>query len=208
MVSATFGQRLKGLRTERQLSQRALADLLNLSHGTIGMYEAGLRQPDHDTLRKLADFFRTTTDFLLGQTDDPSGEGAIKLAHEQLGYWQGMVMNLQHEIDELSRRLETERQDRNQEDTGGLSRRLEELKNDLRHAMGEAHVAEYHVVLAQQEAERLRSRLKESPHVEELVYFLRGRNLSLEDAEAVKDLLEARRLRREREQQERERDQP
>lgn len=49
--------------------------------------------------------------------------------------------------------------------------------------------------------------MKDRP-TKDLIYFLRGRQLTEEDVEAVKDLLEARRLRRQREAQEREKDQP
>jgi transcriptional regulator with XRE-family HTH domain len=61
--------RLKSLRAEKELSQRDLASLLELSPSTIAMYETGQREPDNETLIKIANFFQVSTDYLLGQSD-------------------------------------------------------------------------------------------------------------------------------------------
>lgn len=61
--------RLKELRSEKQITQRELANLLQLSPSTIAMYETGQRMPDPETLQRIADFFNVSTDFLLGRTD-------------------------------------------------------------------------------------------------------------------------------------------
>lgn len=60
---------LKQLRNEKKITQRELANLLNLSPSTIAMYETGQRKPDFETLQKIADFFDVSTDYLLGRTD-------------------------------------------------------------------------------------------------------------------------------------------
>lgn len=59
-------ERLVKLRTDKGLSQYELAKILKLSRGQISNYELGSRQPDYETLKKLADFFNVTTDYLLG----------------------------------------------------------------------------------------------------------------------------------------------
>ncbi len=65
-------ERLVKLRTNKGLSQYELARILNLSRGQISNYELGSRQPDYETLSKIADFFDVSTDYLLDRTDDPS----------------------------------------------------------------------------------------------------------------------------------------
>lgn len=65
-----FGERLALLRKEKKLSQYELADKLGFTRGQIANYEQGKRQPDFETLQKLADFFDTSIDYLLGRTDD------------------------------------------------------------------------------------------------------------------------------------------
>lgn len=61
-----FGNRLKELRLEAGLTQAQLADKLNISSSTIGMYEQGRREPDNDTLTKLCAELNTSVDYLLG----------------------------------------------------------------------------------------------------------------------------------------------
>ena len=66
-----LGDRIATLRKINKLSQYELADRLGFSRGKLANYEQGSRQPDYETLQKLADFFDVTTDYLLGRTDNP-----------------------------------------------------------------------------------------------------------------------------------------
>ncbi|WP_238473354.1 helix-turn-helix domain-containing protein [Desulforamulus profundi] len=52
-----FRQRMKELRESRGLTQQALGDALNIGKSAIALYETEKRQPDPDTLKKLAVFF-------------------------------------------------------------------------------------------------------------------------------------------------------
>ncbi|MCS1382763.1 helix-turn-helix transcriptional regulator [Lysinibacillus sphaericus] len=61
--------RLKALRTKKNLTQKQLAEKINVTHVSISGYESGNRSPDTDTLQRLADFFEVSTDYLLGRTD-------------------------------------------------------------------------------------------------------------------------------------------
>ena len=60
-----FAARLKQLRRERKISQVELAKLLNITQQAVGKWETGRSSPDQKTLKLLADFFNTTTDYLL-----------------------------------------------------------------------------------------------------------------------------------------------
>lgn len=66
---ASFSERLKNLRNDKGLLQRELAEQLNLSRVAVTQYENGNRSPDQETLKKLANFFNVTIDFLLGESD-------------------------------------------------------------------------------------------------------------------------------------------
>ena len=57
---------LKELRERKQLTQSELSKLLGISPSTIGMYEQGRREPDNETLKKIAVLFGVSTDYLLG----------------------------------------------------------------------------------------------------------------------------------------------
>ncbi|WMT19183.1 helix-turn-helix domain-containing protein [Parageobacillus toebii] len=69
----TFGKRLRFLRKKKNMTQKDLADVFNLSESTIGMYERDEREPSFEFVRQLADFFNVTTDYLLGRTELPHG---------------------------------------------------------------------------------------------------------------------------------------
>jgi len=60
-----FGEKLQELRTSKNLSQTQLAKILNLDRSTICGYEGNIRLPSLDTLKSIARFFHTTTDYLL-----------------------------------------------------------------------------------------------------------------------------------------------
>ena len=66
---AMFGDRLRELRNERGLSQKALAVELGYSPSTIALYELGQRQPDLEMLKHIAAFFTVTMDYLSGASD-------------------------------------------------------------------------------------------------------------------------------------------
>jgi len=64
-----FGHKLASLRKDHNLTQKDLADVLKCSPSRIGMYEQGRRSPDLETLEALADYFKVTTDLLVGRTE-------------------------------------------------------------------------------------------------------------------------------------------
>ena len=64
-----FGLRLKQLRERKRLSQIELSNILEVSNGSISKWERNERQPDYETLEKIADFFNTSIDYLLGRSE-------------------------------------------------------------------------------------------------------------------------------------------
>lgn len=57
--------KLKSLRLQQAKTQKQVADDTNLTQATYANYEIGKTQPDYETLKRLADYFHTTTDNLL-----------------------------------------------------------------------------------------------------------------------------------------------
>lgn len=68
-----FGKKLRELREHKGLSQEELGKVLNKTKNNISQYETGKREPDLDTLNKIADFFNVSVDYLLGRTENPTG---------------------------------------------------------------------------------------------------------------------------------------
>ena len=60
---------LKLLRGSRGVTQKALADAIGVSQQSINKYENHNIEPDIDTMIKIADFFETSVDYLIGHTD-------------------------------------------------------------------------------------------------------------------------------------------
>lgn len=75
VMKMNFGQRLRKLRENKKITQKELSKILNVSESAIGMYERGEREPNFETVDKIANFFNVPTDYLLGRTDDPTPPG-------------------------------------------------------------------------------------------------------------------------------------
>ena len=65
----TTGKLIKELRNSKNLTQAEFAKIFKISNGTIAMWETDKRQPDSDTLKKLADYFGVSVDYLLGREE-------------------------------------------------------------------------------------------------------------------------------------------
>ncbi len=62
-------QRIRDLREDRDLRQKDLAAVLQCTQVSYSHYELGKRDIPTDVLIKLAAFYNTSTDYLLGLTD-------------------------------------------------------------------------------------------------------------------------------------------
>lgn len=80
-----FGIILSQLRIQKHLTQKELADELNISSGTIGMWETHKRLPSLYMLAEIAKYFNVSTDYLLG-LPSPNGNNQFHLtdAEQQL----------------------------------------------------------------------------------------------------------------------------
>ena len=73
--------RIKDLREDADITQKELADYLNIKQNTYSQYENGQRQIPLDTLIKLAEYYNTSTDYLLGLTNIPTPYPHTKQEH-------------------------------------------------------------------------------------------------------------------------------
>lgn len=63
--------RIKDLREDNDLTQREVAEYLHIRQNTYSQYETGHRQVSIEVLIALAKFYKTSTDYILGLTDNP-----------------------------------------------------------------------------------------------------------------------------------------
>lgn len=61
--------RIAELRKEQKLSQKRLGNIIGVAQNTICNWEAGNREPDLDSIKRLANFFRVSLDYLLGKSN-------------------------------------------------------------------------------------------------------------------------------------------
>ena len=64
-----FKDRLKLLRSEKNLSQKQLAEILGTNNSSVCDWERGRSEPDIETLIKMVKFFGVSADYLLGIVD-------------------------------------------------------------------------------------------------------------------------------------------
>jgi len=62
--------RLRDLREDNDLKQQTVADYLKVRQNTYSQYENGQRQLPIEVLVKLAAYYNTSTDYLLGLTNE------------------------------------------------------------------------------------------------------------------------------------------
>jgi len=88
---ATFSKRLKKLRKKNKVTLDELAREIDITKTTISRYENEKRVPKMDTVKKIADYFNVTTDYLIGNTDEKKSADKIKKAiakdPELVSFW-------------------------------------------------------------------------------------------------------------------------
>lgn len=66
-----YFRRIADLRVDSDLTQRAVAAHLNMNLEVYRRYEKGIREIPVWALLKLAELYHTSTDYILGRTDEP-----------------------------------------------------------------------------------------------------------------------------------------
>ena len=97
-----FGERLKYMRKNtKNINQTELSNIMGVKQSTISRWENGVDEPEHDHIRALADYFKCTTDYLLGTDsllENPRvtnvvgyvGAGGINIPYDDYAHGDGM----------------------------------------------------------------------------------------------------------------------
>lgn len=94
MYNSPFATRLRSLIEDNNLTQAAVAQEMNTTRQTIGNWMLGKSQPDFDTLDKLAYYFNTSTDYLLGRTNAKTIKTDVRAICDYLGIEEESLENL------------------------------------------------------------------------------------------------------------------
>lgn len=88
-----FSDKLRCLIEERNLTQKRVANDLNIAPSTMGGYVQGSSEPDFDTLKRLAKYFNVSTDYLLNIQSDNCNNF---IEDELLRVFRSMTLEQQH----------------------------------------------------------------------------------------------------------------
>ena len=73
----SLAARMKKLREENQLTQRLVADVLNLERSSVAKYELGHSTPNPETLLKMSKIFNVSIDYLVAGVLNPDARSAL-----------------------------------------------------------------------------------------------------------------------------------
>ena len=68
---SVFADRIKKLRKENNLTQKAVAQAIEITERAYQDLEYGKNNPNYENIIKFADFFEVSTDYLLGRSNSP-----------------------------------------------------------------------------------------------------------------------------------------
>ncbi len=66
---STMGERIASARISRNLTQKELSTLVNISESTLARFEKGIREPRSSTIIAIAQVLNVSCDYLMGLTD-------------------------------------------------------------------------------------------------------------------------------------------
>ncbi len=67
-----ISERLKQLRISKGVTQKQVAEFLNVAPNSIQRFEYGTNRPSIDSIIKLCTYFNVSADYLLGLSDNPT----------------------------------------------------------------------------------------------------------------------------------------
>lgn len=98
---ADFAEMLKYLREREGLTQRELADKLQMSAGAIGMYESGKRHPKFEDEEAIADFFNVDLNTLRGRRIDENMPEMDARSKRIITYFQNVCPEIQDAVENI-----------------------------------------------------------------------------------------------------------
>lgn len=121
----TLGERIGHLRRERNITQKKLSEILGVTPRMVSFYESNDREPSTEVLAKIANYFDTTVDYLIGNSANRYARNDQEFAKnvKRVLYAHGM-------IDNPSAELSSQQQKEIEELFGKIAKVYEIIKND------------------------------------------------------------------------------
>jgi transcriptional regulator with XRE-family HTH domain len=128
---AALSDRIKALRTEKNITQEELGKIVGVVKSTMSMYESGKSIPSDEIKKVLADYFDVTMDYLMGISDERKPAGEQKLSEKELRDIGKQVEHLIGNMDTLEG-LEFFNEPQDDEDAEFIRRGLQRFLEDVR----------------------------------------------------------------------------
>ena len=110
----SFGEKLKQLRTENNVTQQELADYIGVGRPSIAGYETKKKHPDYDKLKLIAQFFNVSTDYLLEMPKSSNPiENEVTIATHRVDYGEDLPEEARTELEEYLNYLRFKYKDKN-----------------------------------------------------------------------------------------------
>ena len=124
-----IGYNLKLLRKQKGVTQKIVADIIDVKVNTYSQYENDIRQPDYKNLLKICDFFKVSIDYFISNFDPDDFDPEEYKERQIIDY----LRNKESNIEKAVRRITT-RMDTIIESSGalGFKGEFESLKQELR----------------------------------------------------------------------------
>lgn len=135
-----FAKRLKELRLCKDLSLKKLASDLGVTAQSLSLYETGQRAINIDLLKKIAEYFNVSSDYLLGLSDAATNDADLKAVCDYTGLSEDAVRELNFTVDSISQPEALDLEE---------SEHVTELLKTLSWLISERHIYEiiYHLLM-------------------------------------------------------------
>ena len=111
-----FGELLKRLREDANLTQKQLGEKLHLSKSVIYHYEHSMRAPSADILMQIADVFHVSVDYLLGREKKEQTLDLSDLPNKDIEFVQAFVLFLLRKNEEQVQKEKEEQEQKEKEE--------------------------------------------------------------------------------------------
>lgn len=118
---ATFSERLKELRKAKGVTQKNVADAIGVAERGIRRYEAGDVTPGFDVITALAEYFKVSTDYMLGVVTNPDS-----FEQELVNIFHGLDTNERNALIKFAEFLRS-----SQADNRALLKKLKAFQTDV-----------------------------------------------------------------------------
>jgi transcriptional regulator with XRE-family HTH domain len=104
-----FHERLKATREKIGMKQNEAAQRVGIKNNTLSSYESGDRQPDYNTLMKIADLYEVSVEYLLRGQEVPQKETGNLFFFDMEGLTYEEIEDIKRHIDYVKWKSEQDR---------------------------------------------------------------------------------------------------